>query len=276
MPSSQKNVSIGSLSAGNDQPFVLIAGPDSLETPEHALKMAKTIKEIADAHEVSYVFKASYDKANRTSGSSFRGVGLEKGLEILSQVQQAHGVPVTTDVHSPKEATKAGQVVDLIQIPALLSRQTDLIEAGARTGKPLNIKKGQFMSPQDIHGPIGKAGAVGNENVLITERGFAFGYHNLVSDMRSLAIMKQTGFPVVFDASHSVQLPSAGGEASGGQREFIPPLARAAVAAGIAGLFVEVHDDPDNAPVDGANALDLRNLPELVEVLKGIDSIVKV
>lgn len=259
----------------NRRPFVLIAGPDSIESEGHAIFMAKNIKEICDKLGVPYIFKASYDKANRTSIKSFRGVGLKAGLEILAKVKKLAGVSVTTDIHSVEEAKAASRVVDLIQIPALLSRQTDLVLAAASTGRPVNIKKGQFVAPHDAGHIIAKATSAGNQKVLITERGYMFGYNNVVADMRSLEIMKQTGFPIIFDASHTVQYPSGRGGVSGGDKSFIPVLARAAVAVGIAGIFVEIHDDPKRARVDGPNSFKLAGLPKLLETLKKIDGIVK-
>lgn len=260
---------------GNDLPFVLIGGPDSLESEKHALFMAYSIKKICEGLKIPYIFKASYDKTNRTSIGSFRGVGIKKGMEIFKRIKNELNIPVTTDVHSVEEAKIAGKVVDLIQIPALLSRQTDLIVAAAKTGKPINVKKGQFMSPYDISGVIGKVESTGNKKLLLTERGYMFGYQNLVVDMRSFEIIKQFGYPVVFDASHSVQLPSAGAGISGGEREFIFPLARAATAVGVAGIFMEVRDNPDKAPVDGKNSLDLKDLKNILKVLKTLDNIIK-
>lgn len=271
----QVSVKVGNVSLGNELPFVLIAGPDSLESLERTFPIVKKIKETCDRAKVPYILKASYDKANRTSGKSFRGVGLREGLRLLSIFREKLHVPVTTDVHSPEEAKEAGKVVDLIQIPALLSRQTDLIIAAAKTGKPVNIKKGQFMAPHDIASPLGKALATGNKKILLTERGYMFGYNNLVADMRSLEIMKETGYPVIFDASHSVQLPSAGGSVSGGESNFIFPLARAAVAVGVAGIFMEIYDDPKKAPVDGPNSFLLKDLPHVLKKLKEIDKVVK-
>lgn len=270
-----KHVKIGEIAVGNDLPLVFIGGPDSIESERHAILMAKSIKEICDKLGVPYIFKASCDKANRTSVKSFRGVGLKKGLEILAKVKKKIGVPVTTDVHSVEEARAAGRVVDLIQIPALLSRQTDLILAAASTGRAVNIKKGQFIAPHDVGHIIAKATSTGNKNILITERGYMFGYNNVVADMRSLEIMKQTGYPVIFDASHTVQYPSNRRGVSGGDSSLIPILARAAVAVGIAGVFVEIHDNPTRAKVDGPNSLKLADLPKLLESLKKIDEIAK-
>lgn len=260
---------------GNDLPFVLIGGPDSIESEWHALFMAKSIKAICDELDVPYIFKASYDKANRTSIKSFRGVGLKRGLKILAKIKKEIGVAVTTDVHSVEEVKEAGQVVDLIQVPALLSRQTNLIVAAASTDQAVNIKKGQFVAPHDARYIIAKAVSTGNKKILITERGYTFGYNNVVADMRSLEIMKQTGFPVIFDASHTVQYPSSSGGISSGERSFIAPLARAAVAVGIAGIFIEIHDSPDKAKVDSQNSLRLADLKNILKILKKIDKIVK-
>lgn len=266
---------VGKIPFANNLPLVLIAGPDSLESWERTFPIVSRIKKVCDDVGVQYILKASYDKANRTSINSFRGVGLVAGLELLKKFREKLGVPVTTDVHTSEEAREAGEVVDLIQIPALLSRQTDLIIAAAKTGKPVNIKKGQFMAPQDLHGPIGKAESTGSKKILLTERGYSFGYHNLVVDMRGLEIMKETGYPVIFDASHSVQLPSGSGGTSAGERQFIFPLARAAVAVGVAGIFFEIYDDPKRAPVDGPNSLLLKDLPSVLKKLKEIDRVVK-
>ncbi len=271
----QNRVKVGPVKLGNDLSLVLIAGPDSLESKERALFFAGELKKICRKLKIGYIFKASYDKANRTSYGTFRGVGLVRGLEILAAVRRQIGVPVTTDVHSVSEAEAASRVVDLVQIPALLSRQTDLIVTAARAAKAINIKKGQFMSPYDIEGLLTKVKSANQENILLTERGYVFGYQNLVVDMRSLEIMKKSGYPVIFDASHSVQLPSAGRSVSAGEREFTFPLARATVAVGIAGVFIEVYDDPRRAPVDGPNAFLLKDMPLFLSTLKKIDSLVK-
>jgi 2-dehydro-3-deoxyphosphooctonate aldolase (KDO 8-P synthase) len=269
------NIRVKSLTISNTSPFVLIAGPDSLESLDHGLYMASQIKQIANKLKVPYIFKASYDKANRTSVKSFRGVGLEKGLEILKKIQKDLDLPVTTDVHSPEEAIAVGKVVDLIQIPALLSRQTDLLIAAGKTGKPVNIKKGQFVAPHNADNLVNKVSSTGNKNILITERGITFGYNDIVADMRGLEIMKRFGNPVIFDASHTVQTPSGLNKVSGGDSSLIPTLARASIAVGIAGIFMEIHNDPDNAPVDGLSSLNLEDLPELLKTLKEIDQIVK-
>jgi len=247
-----------------------IAGPCVIENAESSLRHAEKIAAIARAIEVPIVFKSSFDKANRTSLGSFRGPGLEEGLRILGRVKDATGLAILTDIHEPWQAASAAEVADILQIPALLSRQTDLIVAAAATGRVVNIKKGQFLAPWDMKPAIGKAEAGGSHRIIVTERGFSFGYNNLVSDMRSLVIMRRFGYPVVFDATHSVQLPGAGGERSGGQREFIAPLARAAVAAGADAVFMEVHEDPDHALSDGANSLPLAELAALLRELQQV------
>lgn len=271
----QRAIQVKSLTISNESPFVLIAGPDSLESLEHALQLATSIKAIADEVGVPYIFKASFDKANRTSVESFRGVGIEKGLKIMHQIQEQLGIPVTTDVHTAEQATQAGVVIDLIQIPALLSRQTDLLVAAGKTGKTVNVKKGQFIAPHNVDNLINKVASTGNDNVLITERGTTFGYNDMVVDMRGIEIMKRYEHPIIFDASHTVQTPSALNKTSGGDRSLIPALARAAVAVGVAGVFMEIHDDPDNAPVDGLSSLDVKDLRTLLLTLKQIDGIVK-
>jgi len=270
-----KHLEIGRLILGNDLPFILIGGPDSIESEEHALFMAKELKAICEGLSIPFVFKASFDKANRTSVDSFRGVGLEEGLRILKRIKDELEIPVTSDIHMVSQAKAAGEVLDIIQLPALLSRQTDLIVAAGETGKPVNVKKGQFVAPQNVDGIIGKMESTGNQKLLLTERGYMFGYNNIVADMRSIEIMKQSGFPVIFDASHTAQLPSSDGKSSGGNRDWIPPLARAAVAVGVAGIFMEIHDDPENALVDGPSSLELSKLKEVLESLKAIDQIIK-
>ena len=255
---------------GGGQPLVLIAGPCVIESEEHVQKMARAIGEVAGP----FVFKASFDKANRTSLSGYRGPGLREGLRILAAVKGA-GCAVLTDIHEPSQAAPVAEVADILQIPAFLCRQTDLLLEAGRTGRIVNIKKGQFVAPQDIAHAAEKVASTGNTQVLLTERGSSFGYHNLVVDMRGLKIMHDMGWPVIFDATHSVQLPSGGGTASGGQPQFIEPLARAAVATGIDGLFVEVHDAPERALSDGPNALRLDLLPELLRRLRALDTLVK-
>lgn len=262
--------------AGLDHPLFLIAGPCVVESRELQMETAGRLKEICAALGVPLVFKSSYDKANRTSSASFRGLGMDAGLKILAEVKRQLGLPVLTDVHAIEEVKPVAAVVDVLQTPAFLCRQTDFIRAAASAGRPVNIKKGQFLSPQEMRNVVDKAReASGTDNIMVCERGFAFGYGNLVSDMRSLAIMRDTGCPVVFDATHSVQLPGGQGNASGGQREFIPVLARAAVASGIAGLFMETHPNPDKALSDGPNAWPLGMMRELLETLVELDRTVK-
>ena len=250
--------------------LVLIAGPCVIESYDSCIRHATRLADIARRARLSFVFKSSFDKANRTSHNSFRGPGLTAGLEILARVKREAGVAVLTDIHEPSQAAAAADVVDVIQIPALLSRQTDLIVAAAKTGCAVNLKKGQFLAPWDMKAVVAKAESAGTRRIILTERGFSFGYNNLVSDMRALVIMRGLGYPVVFDATHSAQLPGAGGERSGGQREFIAPLARAAAAVGIDGIFMEVHEDPDHALSDGPNSCRLDDLPALLETLRRI------
>jgi 2-dehydro-3-deoxyphosphooctonate aldolase (KDO 8-P synthase) len=260
----------GKVSFSNSSTLALIAGPCVIESEEHVLQMAKAIRAVAGA----YVFKASFDKANRSSARSYRGPGLHEGLRILSEVRKL-GIPVLTDIHEPAQAEKVGEAVDILQIPAFLCRQTDLLVEAGRTGRVVNIKKGQFVSPADFRNAADKVAATGNERIILTERGSSFGYNNLVVDMRGLGIMARTGYPVVFDATHSVQLPGVGGSSSGGQPEFIEPLARAATAVGLAGIFVEVHDAPERALSDGANALRLDLLSRFWARARAIDGLVK-
>ncbi len=255
--------------------LVLIAGPCVIESEDSCLRHAGRIAEIARRCGLPLVFKCSFDKANRTSHASFRGPGLEQGLGILARVKRETGVPVLTDIHEAAQAQPAAEVVDVLQIPAFLSRQTDLIHAAASTGCAVNIKKGQFLAPDDMKSAVAKVEAAGNRRIILTERGASFGYHNLVSDMRSLVIMRSFGYPVVFDATHSVQLPGGAGDRSGGQREFVAPLARAAVATGVDGVFMEVHEDPDRALSDGPNSYPLDRLATLLEDLKRIHAIAR-
>jgi len=263
-------------SVGLDQPIFLIAGPCVIESKQLALDTAGTLKEICAGLGVHFIFKSSYDKANRSSGKSFRGPGVDEGLKILAEVKRQIGVPVLTDVHGIEQIAAAAAVVDVLQTPAFLCRQTDFISAVASAGKPVNIKKGQFLAPGDMKHVVAKARqASGKDNILVCERGASFGYNNLVSDMRSLAIMRETGCPVVFDATHSVQLPGGQGTVSGGQREFVPVLARAAVASGVSGLFMETHPDPDKALSDGPNAWPLAKMRQLLTTLKELDRVVK-
>lgn len=260
---------------GLDQPIFLIAGPCVIESEALAQETAGRLKEMADALGIPFIYKSSFDKANRSSGTSFRGPGLEQGLAILERVRSQIGVPILTDVHEDTPLNEVASVVDVLQTPAFLCRQTNFIQKVARQGKPVNIKKGQFLSPWDMGNVVDKARAVGNEQIMVCERGASFGYNNLVSDMRSLAVMRQTGAPVVFDATHSVQLPGGQGSSSGGQREFVPVLARAAVAAGISGLFMETHPDPAKALSDGPNAWPLDEMAELLQTLISLDRVVK-
>jgi 2-dehydro-3-deoxyphosphooctonate aldolase (KDO 8-P synthase) len=261
---------------GLDRPMFLIAGPCVVESEQLQMDVAGQLKEMTGALGIPFIFKSSYDKANRSSGKSFRGPGMEKGLEILGKVKKALGVPVLTDVHTEEEVPTVAKVVDVLQTPAFLCRQTDFIHAVAASGKPVNIKKGQFLAPGDMKNVVEKAReASGADTIMVCERGASFGYNNLISDMRSLAIMRETNCPVVFDATHSVQLPGGQGTSSGGQREFVPVLARAAVATGVAGVFMETHPEPAKALSDGPNAWPLGRMRELLETLKEIDALVK-
>lgn len=262
-------VQVGELVFGGPR-LALIAGPCVIESRQACLRHAERLAAICRRAELPLVFKASFDKANRTSHESFRGPGLEEGLSVLAQVKREVAVPVLTDIHEPAQAAAAGAVADILQVPALLSRQTDLVRAAAATGCAVNLKKGQFLAPWDMKAVVAKAAASGNRRLLVTERGFSFGYNNLVADLRSLVVMRGFGFPVVFDATHSVQLPGAGSERSGGQREFIAPLARAAVAVGVDAIFMEVHEDPDRALSDGPNSYPLDQLPALLSELAAI------
>lgn len=260
---------------GLDQPFFLIAGPCVIESEQLALDTAGQLKELTTRLQIPFIYKSSFDKANRSSGTSFRGPGIEKGLQILATVKKTIGVPVLTDVHDDTPLEEVAAVVDVLQTPAFLCRQTDFIQRVASQNLPVNIKKGQFLAPWDMKHVVEKARAVGNQHIMVCERGASFGYNNLVSDMRSLAVMRETQCPVVFDATHSVQLPGGLGHASSGQREFVPVLARAAIAVGIAGIFMETHPDPDRAPSDGPNMWPLGQLEELLVSLKEIDQVVK-
>jgi 2-dehydro-3-deoxyphosphooctonate aldolase (KDO 8-P synthase) len=267
-------VEVGGLRFGGPR-LVIIAGPCVIENEESSLRHAERLARISHDVGIGLVFKSSFDKANRTSHSSFRGPGLEVGIRVLERVKRETGLPVLTDIHEPSQASVAAGVADILQIPALLSRQTDLIAAASATGRVINLKKGQFLAPWEMGAAVAKAEAGGNKRILLTERGFSFGYNNLVSDMRSLVIMRSLGYPVVFDATHSVQLPGAGGERSGGQREFVAPLARAAAAVGIDAVFMEVHEDPDHALSDGPNSYPLDLLPGLLRDLCRIDEVVR-
>jgi 2-dehydro-3-deoxyphosphooctonate aldolase (KDO 8-P synthase) len=270
-----KAISIGTIHIGGNHPLVLIAGPCVVENREMILQTAKIIRSIAERHQIPFIFKSSYRKANRTSDNSFASIGDEKALQILAEVKREFGVPILTDIHSPAEATIAAEVADVLQIPAFLCRQTELLEAAGRTGKVVNIKKGQFVAPDDMHLAAEKVAATGNNKILLTERGTTFGYHNLVVDMRSLPIMQKSGYPVVLDATHSVQLPGGAKNQSGGQPEFIFPIARAGVAAGCDALFIETHPNPAEALSDPASQLKLDLLEELVKQVKAIDDLVK-
>jgi len=264
-------VQVGSITIGPGQPLVLIAGPDVIEDERHLLSHAERMAKMCGRAGVSYIVKCSYDKANRTSGRSYRGPGLQAGLKILAKVKRSLGLPILSDVHCREEVGPAAEVLDILQVPAFLCRQTDFVIAVAKAGKPMNIKKGQFLAPWDMRHVIEKAHGAGNRQVLVTERGTSFGYNNLVSDLRSLQILTGLGCPVIYDGTHSVQLPGGLGEASGGQREFVPTLVRAAVATGYChGIFLEVHEDPDRAPVDGPNMLRLADLPRLLEDVQAI------
>ena len=270
-----KSVRIGSITINGKDPFVLIAGPCVIESAQATLYHAAAIKKICAKAGVQFIFKSSFDKANRTSLSSFRGPGLKQGLAILAQVKKELKVPVVSDVHCVEQVKEAAKVLDLIQIPAFLCRQTDLLIAAAKTGKPINIKKGQFLAPWDMKPAIEKIESTGNRNILITERGVSFGYNNLVSDLRSLSFKRQFGYPVIFDATHSVQLPGGQGKASGGQREFVSGLSRAALAFGCDGLFVEVHRSPEEALSDGPNSISLKELESLLAVACDIDAAIR-
>jgi len=269
-------VTVGGVKFGNALPFALIAGPCALESRAHALEMASALKEIAGKLGLGLVYKTSFDKANRTSLGSPRGLGLDAALNIFAEIRESLGLPVLTDVHEQDQCARVAEVVDVLQIPAFLSRQTDLLVAAARTGRVVNVKKGQFLAPWDMVNVVAKLTAAGNRNVLVTERGASFGYNTLVSDMRALPILaRTTGAPVIFDATHSVQQPGGQGTASGGEREFVPVLARAAVAVGVAGLFIETHDNPEKAPSDGPNMVPLRDMENLLRVLLRLDAVAK-
>jgi 2-dehydro-3-deoxyphosphooctonate aldolase (KDO 8-P synthase) len=270
-----KLVEVGNFKIGAGRPLAVIAGPCVIESQESALRHASLLKEAADRAGVPYIFKSSYDKANRSSASSFRGPGLERGLEILAEVKRKVGVPILTDVHESAQVVAVQQIADVLQIPAFLCRQTDFVVAVANSGKVVNVKKGQFLAPWDIANVVDKILSTGNDRVLLTERGVSFGYNNLVSDMRSLVWMRELGYPVIFDATHSLQLPGGLGHASGGERKYIPALARAAVAVGVDALFMEVHENPDQALSDGPNSLLLKDFEKLIRAVKQIDEMVK-
>jgi 2-dehydro-3-deoxyphosphooctonate aldolase (KDO 8-P synthase) len=269
-------VSVGEVRFGNDLPLALIAGPCALESKAHALETASALKEIAGKAGVGLVYKTSFDKANRTSSASARGIGLDEALPILAEIRERVKIPVLTDVHEASQCARVAQAVDVLQIPAFLSRQTDLLIAAAKTGKVVNVKKGQFLAPWDMTNVVAKITGAGNSNVLVTERGVSFGYNTLVSDMRALPILARIGAPVIFDVTHSVQQPGGQGDKSGGEREFVPVLARAAVAVGVAGVFIETHRDPDKAPSDGPNMLPLKAMEPLLRELVAFDRLAKV
>ncbi|MFH5923734.1 3-deoxy-8-phosphooctulonate synthase [Roseomonas xinghualingensis] len=268
-------VSIGDLEVGNDLPLAFICGPCQIESRAHALECAEAIAAMAKEAGVGMVFKSSFDKANRTSANAARGVGMDEGLSILAEVRERTGLPVLTDVHEAAQCGPVGEVVDCLQIPAFLCRQTDLLLAAGNTGKAINVKKGQFLAPWDMVNVAAKIASTGNEKILLCDRGTSFGYNTLVSDLRGLPIMARTGYPVVFDATHSVQQPGGLGGSSGGQREFAPVLARAAVAVGVAMVFIETHPDPDKAPSDGPNMIPIREMPALIARLKSFDALAK-
>ena len=270
-----RHVHIGDLELGNDRPLTLIAGPCALESRAHALEMSQALKEVTAKLGIGLIYKTSFDKANRTSLASPRGLGLSESLPILAEVRESRGVPVLTDVHEPQQCAIVAQAADVLQIPAFLCRQTDLLVAAARTGRAINVKKGQFLAPWDMANVVAKITEQGNDDVLLTERGVSFGYNTLVSDMRALPILAMTGFPVVFDATHSVQQPGGQGSKSGGERQHVPVLARAAAAVGIAALFMETHQDPDHAPSDGPNMVKLKDLPALLSTVIELDRIAK-
>ncbi|HZN49521.1 MAG TPA: 3-deoxy-8-phosphooctulonate synthase [Methylomirabilota bacterium] len=280
-PAATEAVRVGSIAIGGGAPLVLIGGPCAIEDEKHALMTAERLAKIASDRRVSFIYKSSYDKANRFSINSYRGPGLREGLRILKKVRDTLGLPVLSDVHQVDEVAPASEVLDVLQIPAFLCRQTDLVLAAAKTGKPVNVKKGQFVAPGDMKNVVDKVLSVGNRSILLTERGASFGYHNLVVDMRGLAIMRGFGFPVIFDATHSVQLPGGAGDRSGGERKYVPALARAAVAFGIDALFMEMHEDPDRTLADGRplsdgpNMLRIDDLPPLLQQLQAIESAVR-
>jgi 2-dehydro-3-deoxyphosphooctonate aldolase (KDO 8-P synthase) len=273
--SSPRTVTIGTISVANDRPLALIAGPCAMESREHALETAQALIEMTSAIGMPLIYKSSFDKANRTSVSAARGIGMDKALEIFAEIKQRFGCPVITDVHDASQCAPVAEIVDVLQIPAFLCRQTDLLLAAANTGSAVNVKKGQFLAPWDMTNVAAKLMSTGNERILLTERGASFGYNTLVSDMRALPELASTGCPVVFDATHSVQQPGGQGTSSGGQREYVPVLARAAVAVGVAAVFIETHENPDSAPSDGPNMVPLRQLPALLGQLQAFDRLAK-
>jgi len=270
-----KTINVGQLEIANNKPLTLIAGPCQLESKDHAYEICGALKELTQSLGLQFIYKTSYDKANRTSLSGIRGMGLDKGLQILADIKEDFGVPVVTDIHSEDQCAPVAEVVDILQIPAFLCRQTDLLVAAAKTGAVINVKKGQFLAPWDMKNVAQKVSESGNDRIMLTERGASFGYNTLVSDMRSLPIMAQTGYPVIYDATHSVQQPGGLGGSSGGDRTMVPVLARAAVAVGVAGVFMETHQDPDNAPSDGPNMVKLSDMPDVLKTLIKLDKIAK-
>ena len=270
-----RHIEIGGVSVGNDMPLALIAGPCAMESRAHALEISQALVEMTQRLGIGLIYKTSYDKANRTSVAGARGVGLGAALPIFAEIRETHGCPVLTDVHEVAQCAPVAEAVDVLQIPAFLCRQTDLLLAAGETGRPINVKKGQFLAPWDMANVVAKIESTGNDRVMVCERGASFGYNTLVSDMRSLPILAQTGCPVVFDATHSVQQPGGKGTASGGEREFAPVLARAAVAVGVACVFFETHEDPDRAPSDGPNMIPIKRMPEILEVLVDLDRCAK-
>jgi len=273
--SAARHVHIGNLTLGNDRPMAIIAGPCALESRAHALEMSHALAEMTAKLGLGLIYKTSFDKANRTSISAERGLGLEASLPILAEVRETYGCPVLTDVHAPEQCAQVAEAVDVLQIPAFLCRQTDLLVAAAKTGRAVNVKKGQFLAPWDMKNVAKKVSAAGNDNILLCERGVSFGYNTLVNDMRALPILAESGYPVVFDATHSVQQPGGKGDATGGERRFVPALARAAVAVGVAAVFMETHQDPDRAPSDGPNMMRLRDMPALLADLQEFDRLAK-
>jgi 2-dehydro-3-deoxyphosphooctonate aldolase (KDO 8-P synthase) len=273
--STPRHVTVGNITIGNDRPLALIAGPCALESRAHAREMCQALTELTGKLGIGLIYKTSFDKANRTSSDTPRGIGMDKGLPILAELRESFGCPVLTDVHEPLQCAPVAEAVDVLQIPAFLCRQTDLLIAAGETGRTINVKKGQFLAPWDMKNVAAKIAQTGNEKILLCERGASFGYNTLISDMRSLPILADTGYPVVFDATHSVQQPGGQGTKSGGQREFVPVLARAATAVGVAAVFMETHQDPDKAPSDGPNMVKLKDMPALLQTLQAFDRLAK-
>ncbi|EKE10398.1 MAG: hypothetical protein ACD_16C00038G0004 [uncultured bacterium] len=269
------HITIGNLKIGNDLPLTLLAGPCVMESREHALEMSQALVEITNKLGMGFIYKTSFDKANRTSLKGARGIGFKEALPIFAEIREKWGCPVVTDIHEPEQCALVAEAVDVLQIPAFLCRQTDLLIAAGKTGKPLNVKKGQFLAPWDMMNVVNKIEETGNKSIMLCERGVSFGYNTLISDMRALPIMAELGYPVVFDATHSVQQPGGKGTATGGQREFVPVLARSAISLGIAAVFIETHQDPDNAPSDGPNMVKLKDMPALLETLMAFDRLAK-